>query len=170
MNQETSDSRTWSSKFGTILLPVYYHKASSVDVLLGYVKRDKSMLDRKKQSLEAHFSYFLGTLAMTCFGPKAASLLFRRILCNTTFTISNMVGLKEEIALAGNPINYLRVSISGSPHAIIMHMVSYQGQADMQILVAKDIIPDPEFLAKCFQDALLQLKFAAQDKQLQADP
>lgn len=37
-------------------------------------------------------------------------------------------------------------------------MVSYAGRADMQVQVAKDIIPDPEFLAKCFEDALLELK------------
>lgn len=45
--------------------------------------------------------------------------------------------------------------------AITMHMVSYAGRADMQILVAKDIITDPKILAKCFQDALLEMKEAA---------
>lgn len=43
---------------------------------------------------------------------------------------------------------------------ITMHMVSYAGKADMQILVAKDLIPDPETLAKCFEDALLEMKKA----------
>lgn len=42
-----------------------------------------------------------------------------------------------------------------------MHMVSYAGRADLQILVAKDIVPDAEFLAKCFEDALLEMKEAA---------
>lgn len=45
--------------------------------------------------------------------------------------------------------------------ALTMHMLSYAGRADMQILVAKDIIPDPEFLAKCFEEALLEMKEAA---------
>lgn len=44
--------------------------------------------------------------------------------------------------------------------AITMHMVSYAGKADMQILVAKDIIPYPEKLAKYFEDALLEMKEA----------
>ncbi|KAI7728503.1 hypothetical protein M8C21_016550 [Ambrosia artemisiifolia] len=35
------------------------------------------------------------------------------------------------------------------------------GKADMQILVAKDIIPHPEILAKYFEDALLEMKEAA---------
>ena len=45
--------------------------------------------------------------------------------------------------------------------AITMHMMSYAGKADMQILVAKDLIPYPENLAKCFEDALLEMKEAA---------
>ena len=43
-------------------------------------------------------------------------------------------------------------------------MVSYAGRAEMQVLVAKDIIPDPEFLAKCFEDALHELKEQAMAK------
>lgn len=45
--------------------------------------------------------------------------------------------------------------------AITMHMLSYAGRADLQILAAKDIISDPQFLAKCFEDALLEMKEAA---------
>lgn len=43
-----------------------------------------------------------------------------------------------------------------------MHMVSYAGVADLQIQVAKDIIPDPKVLAKCFEDALIEMKNAAE--------
>lgn len=43
-----------------------------------------------------------------------------------------------------------------------MHMVSYGGVADLQILAAKDIIPDPKVLAKCFEDALLEMKKIAE--------
>ena len=43
-----------------------------------------------------------------------------------------------------------------------MHMVSYAGRADLQILVAKEIIPDPQVLAKCFEEALLEMKEAAE--------
>jgi len=42
--------------------------------------------------------------------------------------------------------------------ALILNMVSYAGRADMQVQVAKDIIPDPEFLVKFFEDALHEMK------------
>lgn len=149
----------WGNKFGMLLLPTYYHKGGADP--LSYLKRAKTMIDSKKLTLEGHFSYKIGDLVMSLFGAKVACLLNYRIICNTTFTISNVVGPIEEITLAGNPVTYLRANTSSLPHALTMHMVSYAGRADMQILVAKDIIPDPEFLAKCFEDSLLEMKEAA---------
>ncbi|XP_048232052.1 wax ester synthase/diacylglycerol acyltransferase 11-like [Ricinus communis] len=148
----------WGNKFGMFLLPTYYYKGLEP---LQYVKRAQPMTSRKKKSLEAHFSYLIGDLVMTWLGSKVATMLNYRIVCNTTFTISNVIGPKEEITIAGNPITYIRVNTSALPQAVVMHMVSYAGKADMQIMVAKDIIPDPEFLAKCFEDSLIEMKEAA---------
>lgn len=159
-NLMKSNSGTrWGNKFGMLLLPTYYHKGG--DDPLSYVKRAKKMIDSKKLTLEGHFSYKIGNLVMSWFGAKVACLLNYRIVCNTTFTISNIVGPTEKITLADNPVAYLRANTSSLPHALTMHMMSYAGRADMQILVAKDIIPDPELLAKCFQDSLLEMKEAA---------
>ena len=63
----------WGNKFGMLLLPVYYHQGGSDP--LQYLKRAKAMIDQKKQSLEAHFSYKIGDLVMSCFGPKVLSQL-----------------------------------------------------------------------------------------------
>ncbi|KAK4401670.1 O-acyltransferase WSD1 [Sesamum angolense] len=156
-----SDSGTpWGNKFGIILLPVCYHRASSDP--LQFVRRAKAMIDRKKLSLEAPFSHTLLDWITSLFGAKLTSILNYRIVCNTTFTISNLVGPREQITLAGHPVKFIRVTSSSLPHAITMHMLSYAGLADMQILVAKEVIPDPKVLAKCFEDALLEMKQAAE--------
>ncbi|XP_028781140.1 O-acyltransferase WSD1-like isoform X2 [Neltuma alba] len=147
----------WGNKFGMILLPISYHGSNCSDPL-EYVRRAKAMIDRKKRSLEAYFSYTVGDFVMSNLGAKFACLLNYRIVCNTTFTISNVVGPQEEIMLGGNPITFLRAMNSALPHALTLNMVSYAGRADMQIQVAKDVIPDPKFLAKCFEDALLEMK------------
>ncbi|KAG6414988.1 hypothetical protein SASPL_122387 [Salvia splendens] len=155
------DSGTrWGNKFGMLLLPVYFHRGGSDPIQ--FVKRSKAMIDSKKLSLEGPFSYSIGNLLMSLFGPKVACLLNYRILCNTTFTISNVVGPTERILIAGNPVKRIRVTSSSLPHAITMHMVSYAGMVDLQILVAKDIIPDPKTLAKCFEDALREMKEAVE--------
>ncbi|KAJ8766596.1 hypothetical protein K2173_001114 [Erythroxylum novogranatense] len=158
VNLREQPGSRWGNRFGLLLLPVYYQKPG-VDPL-EYVRRAKKMIGRKKRTLEAHFSYFIGHLIMSWLGSKAAYILNYRVICNTSFTISNVFGPKEEITLGDNPITFLRVNTSTIPHALTMHMVSYAGRADMQILVAKDIIPDPEFLAKCFEGALLEMKKA----------
>ncbi|KAI3445965.1 hypothetical protein Pfo_002630 [Paulownia fortunei] len=150
----------WGNKFGVILLPVYYHKGDSDP--LQFVKRAKAMIDKKKLSLEAPFSYKLLDSITSLFGAKLSSILNYRILCNTTFTVSNIVGPLEKVTLVGNPVKYMRVTSSSLPHAITMHMLSYAGVADMQILVAKEIIPDPKVLAKCFEDALFEMNQAAE--------
>ncbi|KAL0384230.1 UNVERIFIED_CONTAM: O-acyltransferase WSD1 [Sesamum radiatum] len=104
-----------------------------------------------------HIHSWIGSLP-----SLALSFLNYRIVCNTTFTISNIVGPREQITLAGHPVKFIRVTSSSLPHAITMHMLSYAGVADMQILVAKEVIPDPKVLAKCFEDALLEMKQAAE--------
>ncbi|XP_009354302.2 wax ester synthase/diacylglycerol acyltransferase 5 isoform X2 [Pyrus x bretschneideri] len=157
---ESNSESSWGNKFGMFLLPIYYHKSSDLDPLV-HLKRAKLVLDRKKQSLEADFSYKVGCFLITYFGAKVASWLLYRMVCNTSFTISNIIGPQEAIAIGGNLVTYLRVNTCSLPQALTMHMVSYAERADLQILVAKDIIPDPTFLAKCFEEALLDMKEAA---------
>ncbi|KAM1174104.1 hypothetical protein ACFX13_027355 [Malus domestica] len=157
---ESNSESSWGNKFGMFLLPIYYHKSSDLDPLV-YLKRAKLVLDRKKQSLEADFSYKVGCFLITYFGAKVASWLLYKMVCNTSFTISNILGPQEAIAIGGNLVTYLKVNTCSLPQALTMHMVSYAERADLQILVAKDIIPDPTFLAKCFEEALLDMKEAA---------
>ncbi|KAI3695585.1 hypothetical protein L1987_78583 [Smallanthus sonchifolius] len=159
MKKNAGSGSGWGNKVGIMLLPVYYHRNGSDP--LDYLKRAKMMIDRKKLSMEAFLSHQIGYFVMKFFGPKVASLLNYRVVCNTSFTISNVVGPREEITIAGIPVTYMRTTSSSLSHAITMHMLSYSGQADMQILVAKDLIPDPESLAKCFEDALFEMKEAS---------
>ncbi|KAL2905777.1 O-acyltransferase WSD1, partial [Bienertia sinuspersici] len=87
--------------------------------------------------------------------------LYYNLFSNTSFLVSNMVGPQEEISIAGNPVSFIRVTSSSQPHVMTLHMVSYAGNAELQIQVAKEVIPDPEYLVKCFEDALIEMKEAA---------
>ncbi|CAN6544338.1 unnamed protein product [Malus baccata var. baccata] len=155
-----SSGSSWGNRFGMFHLPIHCHKRSGTDPL-ECLKRNKVMLDRKKKSVEAHFSNKIACFVMTYFGQKIATWFLYRLVCNASFTISNIVGPQEELALGGNPVTYLRINASSLPQALVMHLVSYAERADLQILVTKDIIPDPAFLAKCFEEALLDMKEAA---------
>ena len=65
----------WGNKFGMILLPVYYHTSGADPDPLQYVKRAKVMIDRKKHSVESHFSYKIGYLVMTYLGSMVKTKL-----------------------------------------------------------------------------------------------
>jgi hypothetical protein len=108
------------------------------------VKRARKFTTRKKQSLEAYFSYKTCHILMSILGPKVcvvnlqnnrncnsfqfsdiillllllqfATLLNYKILSNTTFTISNMVGPEEEVTIAGNPVEFIRYATTSLPH------------------------------------------------------
>ncbi|XP_047307398.1 wax ester synthase/diacylglycerol acyltransferase 5-like [Impatiens glandulifera] len=157
MNKK-SGSR-WGNKFGIVLLPLHYH--TDVTDPLQHVRRTKAMVDNKKLSMEAWFSYILAHLVTYCFGSKVATKLIKSVVNNTTFTISNVYGPQEVLTFAGHTITYMRVNTSSLSHATTMHMLSYAGKAELQILVAKDIIPDPHVLANLFENALLEMKEAA---------
>ncbi|XP_039173459.1 O-acyltransferase WSD1-like [Eucalyptus grandis] len=60
---EGNQGLRWGNKFGTILLPVHYSRSCGDP--LEYLRKAKSMMARKKKSLEAHFSYKIGDMAMT---------------------------------------------------------------------------------------------------------
>lgn len=58
----------WGNQVGMFLLPVYYHRRGSDPI--HYVKKAKNMIDKKKLSLEASYSYKVGKLIMSLFGAK----------------------------------------------------------------------------------------------------
>ncbi|XP_050132118.1 wax ester synthase/diacylglycerol acyltransferase 5-like isoform X5 [Malus sylvestris] len=125
------------------------------DVLVGVVSSGLSRYLDHQTPNALHDGIRITGLAMVNLrkqpGLQVASWLLYKMVCNTSFTISNILGPQEEIAIGGNLVTYLKVNTCSLPQALTMHMVSYAERADLQILVAKDIIPDPTFLAKCFE-------------------
>lgn len=155
----SGNSKTaWGNKFAMILFPITYLKRDLN--ALAYIARAKAVMDRKKNSMEARLCYIIGNLVFALLGSKVGGDLYYKFFCNTSFLMSNIAGPQEEISIAGNPITFIRATSSGQPHAMTLHMVSYAGTADLQIQVAKDVIHDPEFLATCIKDALLEMKEA----------
>ncbi|XP_074286273.1 wax ester synthase/diacylglycerol acyltransferase 4-like isoform X3 [Silene latifolia] len=148
-------SSSWGNKTGLILQPVYCCNGIHP---LEHVKIMKTIMDQKKQSFEAHLPYIFLKLFSYCFGPKVASWFSNKVLFNTSFLISNIMGPSDVLLIGDNPVTFLRVNISAQPHALTMHLVSYGGNADLQVMVARDIIHDPQFLANCIQESLTEMK------------
>ncbi|GAB2249909.1 hypothetical protein Droror1_Dr00013268 [Drosera rotundifolia] len=155
-----SNFRTgWGNKNGSFLVPFSFHSKDGRHPLQ-HVKAIKSLMDRKKQSFEAHMSYSSVRNITTLFGSKVGTWFYKRCLLRTTFFTSNIVGPRETIVIAGNPVNFIRVVPSSSPQAMSLFMVSYAERVDLQILMAKDIIHKPDFLARCFEESFNEMVYA----------
>ncbi|GAB2227749.1 hypothetical protein Droror1_Dr00009576 [Drosera rotundifolia] len=146
----------WGNKISFVMVPFMYQNGLHP---LQHLRRIKAIMDRKKKSFESRIIYNFVRLhsVLALLGSQVPGWLMRRYMLNTSFTISNIVGPREEIVIAENPVTYIRITISSLPYAIVMHMVSYAGRGDLQLIVAKDIVDDPEFLAKSFEVALSKM-------------
>lgn len=71
---DSKDGTRFGNKFGMLMLPVYYHGNCSNPI--DFLRRAKLMIDKKKLSLEAPFSYKVGDLVMSIFGPKVGEKSF----------------------------------------------------------------------------------------------
>uniref|UniRef100_A0A7N0ZR01 Diacylglycerol O-acyltransferase n=1 Tax=Kalanchoe fedtschenkoi TaxID=63787 RepID=A0A7N0ZR01_KALFE len=156
----TGDSETWwGNKVGFLLHPIRICKPGETDPVQ-HLKAAQAAMNKKKISKVAHLSHLFLNMARTLFSPKLSAWLFYRAACNTTLLFSNTMGPTREIYMAGNLVTSIKASATGSPQAVTIHAVSYVGKVEMQVLVAKDIVPDPDVLAKCFEEALQNLKKA----------
>ncbi|KNA14851.1 hypothetical protein SOVF_103630 [Spinacia oleracea] len=154
-SRSRSELSGWGNKTMVVFLPINCCNGLHP---LEHVRAMKAAMDKKKQSFEAHLMYRISNFVVSCFGPKVGSWCCRRLEGSTTLVISNIRGPSEEIVIGDNPVTNIKVNVSSTSQAIMMHMVSYAGQVNLQVIVAKDIIPDPELLVKCFQDSFLEMK------------
>ncbi|KMT00483.1 hypothetical protein BVRB_9g217830 [Beta vulgaris subsp. vulgaris] len=145
----------WGNKTSIILLPI---KCLNGLNALEHVRALKATMDKKKHSYVAYFGFRIVQFLVSYVSPKVGCWCFRKIIRNTTLVISNIKGPSERMVIADNLVTFMKVNVSSIPHAITVHMVSYAGMVNLQVMVAKDIISDPEILVEYFQDSFLKLK------------
>uniref|UniRef100_A0A7N0VK87 Diacylglycerol O-acyltransferase n=1 Tax=Kalanchoe fedtschenkoi TaxID=63787 RepID=A0A7N0VK87_KALFE len=165
-NPAITDLKGWGNKLGCYFNRIYYKDPSDsrYDAMY-HLKNAKLMMDRSKLSLESRLYRSVINTQISCFGPQLSALSTNRFTRNSTFISSNIVGPSKEIAMVGNPITSVRVNIaSKSSQALMIHMVSYAGKAELQILAEREAIPDPQILTNFFEEALHQMKSAVPTK------
>ncbi|KAJ8485896.1 hypothetical protein OPV22_018381 [Ensete ventricosum] len=151
----------WGNLIGYIILPldIFNHKDP-----LDYVRRGKAIADRKKNSLEAIFTYKSAELIIKCLGIKAAAKLCHRMLTHTTLAFSNMAGPVEEIEFFGHPLVYLAPSVYGHPQALTIHFQSYMNTMKMVLAVDDKVISDPHQLLDDLAESLRIIRDAIPDR------
>ncbi|KAL3687607.1 hypothetical protein R1sor_013916 [Riccia sorocarpa] len=133
---------------------------------LDLLREVKMIGDRKKSSLEGPFTYASGALTMKLCGTRIASDLVYRSCVHTTLSISNVKGPAQEVMFADNPITHIIPSVVGQPHALTLHLQSYNGRGSLVTMSTKDVIPDPEYLLELCVEALEDMKEAVAQRKV----
>ncbi|MCO5568758.1 hypothetical protein L7F22_022458 [Adiantum nelumboides] len=145
----------WGNEMGYVILPV---PIAAFGNTLEYVLKSKSILDKKKQSLGAPFSYKSGTMLMNMMGSGMPTRLTLNCGAHTTLAFSNVAGPLEEVEFFGHRITHIIPTVVGQPQALCVHVQSYMGKATIVVTSAKDVIPDPERLCEHIASALQEMK------------
>ncbi|XP_078429448.1 wax ester synthase/diacylglycerol acyltransferase 3-like [Wolffia australiana] len=148
----------WGNKALGVCMPVRLVRKTTDP--LQYVRDVRSTFNKKKSSNDALNSYRL--LFGSCyFVEKLQALHYYKGCCHTSLLLSNIRGPTSLLALHGNLVTKIGVTTSSLPTALEIHMISYNGKAFLQFLVASEIIPDPELLCSLVSEALREMKVAA---------
>ncbi|KAG0564973.1 hypothetical protein KC19_8G153300 [Ceratodon purpureus] len=158
---EGGSQHRWGNRMGYLLMdiPLKYHLDP-----LDYVRAAKKVTDRKKASLEGIFTYWSGAMLMGLTGPKPPLILTRRIVLQTTLTVSNVPGPTEPVTFAGNPIVGIFPTVSGHPQSVSIYLQTYMGKASLVVMSAESAIPDPEVFCKLCVDSLKDMVRAAKSR------
>ncbi|KAM3247725.1 wax ester synthase/diacylglycerol acyltransferase 11 [Capsicum annuum] len=154
---EKKSKAKWGNKVGYVLtrLPI-----SLPDNPLDYIRQAKTIIDKKKLSLESRFSFAAAKLTQDIFGSQVAAKITSRVLSHTTVLISNVVGPQEEITFFGHKLSYAAPTTFGLPHAVTIHFQSYCNKMTISMAVDPQVIPDPYQLCDDLQDSLQMFKEA----------
>ncbi|KAG2326850.1 hypothetical protein Bca52824_009578 [Brassica carinata] len=151
----------WGNWIGYMLFPF---SLALHDDPLEHLRRVKSIINRKKNSLEALLTFTSTKILIKLLGVVTAASLTSRTISNTTMSFSNLVGPNEEVSLFGHPITYIAPSAYGHPHALTMHFQSYMNKMTISLTVDPTAICDPHQLCDDLEECLRSIKAAVQER------
>ncbi|XP_026420585.1 O-acyltransferase WSD1-like [Papaver somniferum] len=156
MMEEKAEAK-WGNWIGYVLFPF---TIALRDDPLDYVRQAKLVIDRKKNSYEALYTFVIAEIVLKLFGIKASAALTHRILTHTTMSFSNVVGPLEEIGFYGHQMSYIAPSVFGHPHAFTINYQSYVNKMTIVLAVDKKAVPDPHKLCDDLEESLKLIKDA----------
>ncbi|CAH8320217.1 unnamed protein product [Eruca vesicaria subsp. sativa] len=151
----------WGNWIGYMLFPF---SLALHDDPLEHLRTVKSIIDKKKNSLEALLTFTSTKILIKLLGVVRAASLTSRTISNTTMSFSNLVGPSEEVSLFGHPITYIAPSAYGHPHALTMHFQSYMNKMTISLTVDPTAICDPHQLCNDLEESLRSIKAAVQER------
>ncbi|EEF39064.1 wax ester synthase/diacylglycerol acyltransferase 11 [Ricinus communis] len=154
MMEKNSEAK-WGNWIGYVLFPF---TIGIRDDPLDYIREAKAAADRKKQSLEAIYTFSIAEIVLKLFGTKVANALSHRTIYHTTMCFSSLVGPPEEIEFYGHPIAFLAPSSFNQPHALMINFQSYANKMTIVLSVDEGTISDSSQLMDDIVESLKLIK------------
>ncbi|XP_031106161.1 O-acyltransferase WSD1-like [Ipomoea triloba] len=154
---EKKSRAKWGNKIGYALVPLFIGLQENP---LDYIRKAKATIDRKKLSMESRFSFTSARILLKLFGVQAAAALITRVICNTTVSISNVVGPQEEISFFGHTMVFSAPIVYGVPHSLTILFQSYCNKMTISMAVDPEVIPDPYQLCDDLEESLVMSREA----------
>ncbi|XP_028554475.1 O-acyltransferase WSD1 [Dendrobium catenatum] len=147
----------WGNQMGYMLLRFPVMECEDP---LDYIRKGMAVVEKKKKSWEAIFTYISSLVIVKTLGFKVGTILCHRIVSNTSLSFSNIVGPMEEVGFCGSPLVYIAPSVYGHPQALTIHFQSYLNKMKVVLAVDELVIPDPHKLLDDISHSLQIIKDA----------
>ncbi|CAN0889697.1 Wax ester synthase/diacylglycerol acyltransferase 11 [Linum grandiflorum] len=147
----------WGNWIGFVLLPL---TIGIRDDPLDYVREAKAVVDRKKRSLEAFFTFSIAEIVVKLFGIKRSNDMSHKIITRTTLCFTNLVGPLEDIGFYGHPLSFLAPSSFNQPHGLMINFQSCVNKMTIVLSAEESTVPDPHQLCDDILQSLQLIKNA----------
>ncbi|CAN1161731.1 Wax ester synthase/diacylglycerol acyltransferase 9 [Linum perenne] len=117
-----------------------------------FVLKTHEMVKRKRNSMGVYLTAMYLQLVRKFRGPEGVSKYVYDALKNSSFTVTNIKGPIEKMALANHPIKGLYFVVHGGPEGMMVGVVSYEDQLRVSVKVEKGFV-DSHKLKFCIQQS-----------------
>ncbi|XP_019053637.1 PREDICTED: O-acyltransferase WSD1-like [Nelumbo nucifera] len=150
----------WGNHFAFLHVPIPTLADSDTANPLDFVLKAKQIIRKKRSSLAVYLNGKLIDTMRQLRGPEKTAQYIHSTIRKTSMGISNMVGPKEKMCLAGYPIGGLYFLVTGAPQCVSVTAVSYMGNLRIAVAVEKGFI-DNQLFKSCMEKAFERISEAA---------
>lgn len=159
MNKPDAKS-PWGNQFGFIHVGIPTCKDPADAVPLQFIQKARQIIKGKKNSLGVFLTGRLLEMLRRVKGAEGTAKYIHATLRNTSMTISNLTGPKEQMIIAGHPVRSFYFVVVGVPQSLAVSAVSYMGKLTLALGSEQDFI-NPKLLTSCMEKSFERIFEAA---------
>ncbi|KAF9603820.1 hypothetical protein IFM89_037954 [Coptis chinensis] len=148
--------KTWGNQFAFMTIPIPSYSATDKVDLKKFIFLARKIIKRSRSSMAVYLNAMLLSLLGRLKGSEAVSKFVHSLMRNASFTISNLVGPTEKMAVADHPISNIYFTVAGAPQSLLFLVMSYMGKLTIVISAEKGFI-DSQLLGSCMNKAFKKL-------------